>query len=61
MDVSGRSVKSQFKLADREQAAWVAVVGDSEMAANSVMLKDLRTGEQSPVPRDQLLTRLQPK
>jgi histidyl-tRNA synthetase len=61
MDVSGRSVKSQFKLAEREQAAWVAVAGESEIASGTVMLKNSQTREQSPVPRDQLLARLQAK
>ena len=59
MDVSGRSVKSQFKLAEREQAAWVIVAGESEIAAGTVMLKNSQTREQAPVPRDQLLSRLQ--
>jgi histidyl-tRNA synthetase len=58
MDPSGRSVKSQFKLADREKAAWSVVVGDSELAANTVMLKNLQSGEQASVPRDQLIARL---
>jgi histidyl-tRNA synthetase len=59
MDTSGRSVKSQFKLADREKAAYVITVGDSELSANTVMLKDLRTGEQTSVPRDQVVAKLQ--
>jgi histidyl-tRNA synthetase len=59
MDPSGRSVKSQFKLADREKAAWCVIVGDDEIAGGRVTLKNLQTGEQSPVPRDQLVARLQ--
>ena len=43
MDPSGRSVKSQFKLADREHAAWCVIVGDTELASNSVTLKNLQT------------------
>ena len=58
-DPSGRSMKSQFKLADREKAAWAVVVGDSEIASNSVMLKNLKTTEQQSVPRDGLIARLQ--
>jgi histidyl-tRNA synthetase len=58
MDASGRSVKSQFKLADREQAGFCIVVGDTELAANSVVLKDLKTAEQSTIPRDQIIARL---
>jgi histidyl-tRNA synthetase len=51
MDPSGRSVKSQFKVADREKAAYVIVVGDSELASNTVVLKKLATAEQTTIPR----------
>jgi histidyl-tRNA synthetase len=58
MDVSGRSVKAQFKVADRERAAYCVVVGDSELAAGTVVLKDLTTGEQSTLARAELPGRL---
>jgi histidyl-tRNA synthetase len=58
MDLSGRSVKSQFKLADREQAAWCVVVGEDELSAGTVMLKNLASGEQMSLPREQLIGRL---
>jgi histidyl-tRNA synthetase len=59
MDFTGRSVKSQFKVADREKAAWCIIVGDNELASNFVMLKNLATGEQSSVPRGEIVVRLQ--
>jgi histidyl-tRNA synthetase len=59
MDLSGRSVKNQFKVAERENAAYCIIVGESELASNSVMLKDLKRREQTSVPRDQLIARLQ--
>jgi histidyl-tRNA synthetase len=59
MDATGRSLKSQFKLADRENAAWCIIVGDQELSANTVMLKNLKTGEQAPVARNQIVQRLQ--
>jgi histidyl-tRNA synthetase len=58
MDVSGRSVKSQFKLADREGASHCVVVGDNEMASGTVVLKNLATSEQTTVARGELLVRL---
>jgi histidyl-tRNA synthetase len=58
MDVSGRSVKSQFKLADREGATFSVVVGDNELATGTVVLKNLATGEQTTVARTELLGRL---
>jgi histidyl-tRNA synthetase len=58
-DATGRSLKSQFKLADREKAAWCVIVGDQELANHTVMLKNLATGEQTAVARDQVAQRLQ--
>lgn len=52
MDLSGRAPRAQFKLADREGAAYCLIVGDDEMAAGTVLLKDLATGQQSAHPRD---------
>jgi histidyl-tRNA synthetase len=58
MDHSGRSVKAQFKLSDREKARYVLTVGETELSANAVVLKDLSTGEQTTLPRDQIISRL---
>ena len=58
MDASGRSVKAQFKLADRESADWCIVVGESELQTGQVVLKNLKSGEQSTLPRDQVIAAL---
>jgi histidyl-tRNA synthetase len=58
MDVSGRSMKSQMKQADREGATACIVVGETELASGTVMLKEMKTGEQSAVPRHQIVARL---
>ena len=47
----GRSMKSQFKSADRSGARLALVVGENELAANTLTLRDLRTGEQETVDR----------
>ncbi len=47
----GRSMKSQFKSADRSGARFALVVGDNEAAAATVTLRDLRAGEQETVDR----------
>ncbi len=47
----GRSMKSQFKSADRSGARLALVVGDNELAASTVTLRDLRGGEQETVDR----------
>jgi histidyl-tRNA synthetase len=58
MDLSGRSLKAQFKLADRESATVCLITGPDELKANHVLLKNMKTGDQSPVPRDALIPRL---
>ena len=45
MDVEGRSVKAQFRAADRRGAAGAVVVGD-EWTENRVVAKDLTSGVQ---------------
>ena len=58
MDVSDRSVKSQFKVADREGATYCIVVGESELTSNTVVLKKLATAQQTTVARSELIARL---
>jgi histidyl-tRNA synthetase len=58
MDLALRKMDKQFKSANRERAKWCIIVGDQELASNTVMLKNLSTGEQSAVPRAELIDRL---
>ena len=58
MDFSPRSLKAQFKVADREGANYSLIVGDSELQSNTVVLKNLANGEQSTIARDELIPRL---
>lgn len=58
MDLSGRSVKSQFKLADREKAGWCVILGEAELANQTAALKNMTTGEQISVPMSELPNRL---
>jgi histidyl-tRNA synthetase len=51
-------VKSQFKVADREKAAYCVVVGDSELANGTVVLKDLKTTQQESVARADVIRHL---
>jgi histidyl-tRNA synthetase len=57
-DLSGRSVKSQFKLAEREGGAFCVVIGESELAAGTAVVKDLAKREQDTVPRAELAAHL---
>jgi histidyl-tRNA synthetase len=58
MDLSSRSVKAQFKMADREMAKFCLILGENELAAGQVMVKNLKTGEQSGVARGQIVGEL---
>ncbi len=48
-DHQGRSLKSQFKQADRLGARLVAVLGPDEVAAGQVKLRDMGTKEETTV------------
>ena len=50
----GRSVKAQWKLADRSRAAYGVMVGRAESEREAVAVKNLQTGEQIEVPRAQV-------
>jgi histidyl-tRNA synthetase len=50
----GGSFKSQMKKADASAAICALVIGDDEVAANAVMLKPLRGGEQQRVELNEL-------
>ena len=50
MDHQGRSLKAQFKYADKLGAANVAVLGDDEVARGVVKLRDMRTREEWEAP-----------
>ena len=51
MDPGDRSVKSQFKVADREKAAFCLTTGETELTAGTVEVKELTTGKRETVPR----------
>ena len=48
-DHQGRSLKSQFKQADRLGARLVAILGPDEVAAGQVKLRDMATKEETTV------------
>ena len=60
MDYTGRGTKAQFKLADRAAATHCLILGDRELVAGTVAVKDLQSGEQREVERDKVLEVLAP-
>ncbi len=57
-ELGGRSVKAGLKRADKSGARFVVLLGDDELAANQATLKDLATGAQTTVGRDELAARI---
>ncbi|GAB1468708.1 histidine--tRNA ligase [Candidatus Cloacimonadota bacterium] len=51
-DPDKSSLKAQFKAADSSGASYAIIVGDSELEAKTVNLKNLVTGEQVSLPLD---------
>ena len=49
-------MKKQMGYADAKHIPYVAIVGGNEMETNTVMLKNMATGEQQPIELAQLLT-----
>lgn len=58
MDMISRSMKSQMKYASSIGARYVCIIGPDELAANSVTVKDMDTGEQETMPRFDVLKRI---
>lgn len=48
-DHVGRSIKAQFKYADKLNARFVAVLGDNEMSEGKIKIKEMATGGESNV------------
>ena len=54
----GRSMKSQMKSAGRSGARVAVIVGESEAADGTAVVRDLGRGQQETVPRDQVVERV---
>ena len=61
MDFSDRSLKSQMKRADRLGAEYVLIVGEKEIKEGSVILRNMTTKEQIPIPIDGVVDRVKAK
>jgi histidyl-tRNA synthetase len=57
-DIDDKPLKNQMKQADRSGAVFTVIVGDDEIANDSVTLKDLRDGSQRNVARSSLVEEL---
>ncbi len=55
-DLIGRSLKAQMREATRQHAPHVVIAGTQERERNEVTLKDMQSGEQKRLSRDELLS-----
>ncbi len=49
-----RGLRAQMRSADRENAAWVVMIGDNELAAGQATVRNMASGEQTDVPLEDL-------
>lgn len=55
MELEARSMKAQMKRADRVAARAAVIVGGDELARGELTLRDMRAGEQTAIPRANLV------
>jgi histidyl-tRNA synthetase len=58
MDFDSRKVPKQFRTADTAGARYCAILGENEVAKGTVAWKDMKTGEQQEMSRDELVRKL---
>jgi histidyl-tRNA synthetase len=58
-ELSSRSLKAALKRADRLGSRHAVLLGDDELAAGEVTVKDLKSGEQRRLPRQEAVTLLE--
>lgn len=55
MDHVGRSVKAQFKYADKANVSWVCILGDEEMKNSQIKVRSMKEGNEELVCQDDLV------
>jgi len=58
MDFAGRSMKAQMKQANKAAAQFAVIVGEDEIKDDCAVLKNMQTGEQEKVLREELVNKL---
>jgi histidyl-tRNA synthetase len=58
MDYEGRSLRAQLKTADRLGARYTLLLGEDELARESVTIRRMDDGAQETVPLSQVVTAL---
>jgi len=47
-----RSIKAQFREADRQNAKWVIIIGEDERKRGVIQLKNMEKGKQKEIPME---------
>ncbi|RTZ94470.1 MAG: histidine--tRNA ligase, partial [Deltaproteobacteria bacterium] len=50
-----KSLKAQMKLANRLNAAFTAIIGEDDLKLKEIVLRNMRSKEQTPLPLDESL------
>ena len=58
MELETKSMKAQMRSADRENVTKVLIRGDNEIARNIIVMKDMKTGEQTEIPYSEVINKL---
>lgn len=58
MDLLNRNLKGQMKLANRQGAKFVLIIGDEELEKDTIIVRDMKTGDQTEIPRKNLVTEM---
>ena len=61
MDYAAKGLKAQMKRADRLGAGWVLIVGEDELSAGKVILRNMESKGQEEIPLDGLIESLKSK
>lgn len=61
MDYAGRSIKSQMKDADRENARYTLIVGENELKEGRFTFRDMEASEENQLPLEEIFGRLKKK
>ncbi|WP_234570294.1 histidine--tRNA ligase [Rhodohalobacter sp. 614A] len=61
MDYKGRSMKSQMKDADRENAKYTIIVGDHELESDKFTFRNMKESEEEALTMDEIFNRLSSK
>ena len=58
MDYAGRSIKSQMKQANKNNAKYTVIIGDDEIDKNVASVRNMKDSEQMEIPFDSLIDKL---